>query len=348
MRINDLKLQNFRSFKKKHLEFPAARTVIVGVNASGKSNLLEAIYCLATGRSLRTSRESELIQEGASFARVEGQIEDLDGEKTDLLLQVIKSETGGAQKRFTVNGVGRTLLNFSGHLPAVVFEPEDIQLILGTPDLRRLYLNNVLSMVSKNYHRAVLAFDKIRRNRNRVLEGIREGELRLSDLEFWDEKILEAAPVISQSRFEFFEFLSSNAPGLTFPYRQSELTLSRMTEYRDREIASATTLIGPHRDDFSFEAKAEKSRTRNLAIFGSRGEQRLAVFSLKLLEIEFLKMKLEVIPVLLLDDIFSELDLRHRQEIVGQLGLGQVILTTTEKDFIRESPLSDGEVLFLD
>ena len=348
MRIKSVKLQNFRSFKKEEFKFKSDKTIIVGPNASGKSNLLEALYMLSTGHSSKAFRDIELIHTDKDFATIEGEIEDVSGIEKNLILQVIRTEGGRGAKKLKVNGIGRALSNFAGALAAVIFEPENIQLVLGSPDLRRAYLNNVLSFVSRSYRRALLTYDSARRSRNRLLESIREGDQKVSSLEFWDEKLLELSPIISDLRCTFFEFLSKNSKGLAFSYHQNVLNRERLREYRDREIASATTLIGPHRDDFSFGAHESGQRIRDLAVFGSRGEQRMAVFALKMLEISFLEKSLGARPILLLDDIFSELDSRHRLEITDQLEGGQVILTTIEKEFASTPHLSDCEIVFID
>lgn len=302
---------------------------------------------LATGRSLKASRDIELIREEEDFATIEGEIEDISGVGKNLVLQVIRTTSGRGAKKLKVNGIGRALSNFAGNLAAVIFEPEDIQLVLGSPDLRRTYLNNVCSFVSRDYRRALLTFDSARRNRNRLLKSIREGDQSLPSLEFWDDKLLELFPIISGLRRTLFEFLSKNSKGLAFSYRQNVLSRERLREYRDREIASATTLIGPHRDDFSFGAYDGGQKIRDLAVFGSRGEQRMAVFALKMLEISFLEKNLGARPILLLDDIFSELDLSHRLEIIGQLEDTQVILTTIEKEFANNPYLSNCEIVYI-
>lgn len=348
MRINIIKLNNFRSFKKREFKFNSGKTIVVGPNASGKSNLLEALYMLSTGHSPKASRDIELIHADKDFAMIEGKIEDIDDTEKDLVLQVIRTSAGRGTKNLKVNGIGRALSNFAGNLAAVIFEPEDIQLVLGSPDLRRTYLNDVLSFVSRDYRRALLTFDSARRSRNRLLESIREGDQKISSLEFWDGKLLEVFPIISKQRNTFFDFLSKNNKDLIFSYHQSVLSRERLTEYQNREIGSATTLIGPHRDDFSFGAREAGERIRDLSIFGSRGEQRMAVFALKMLEISFLEKNLGDRPILLLDDIFSELDRQHRLEITGQLEGHQVILTTTEKEFASTPRLLDCEIIFID
>ncbi len=348
MRINSIKLNNFRSFKKREFKFNSSKTIVVGPNASGKSNLLEALYMLSTGHSSKSFRDIELIHTDKDFTTIEGAVEDVSGTEKSLILQVIRTDGGRGVKKLKVNGIGRSLSNFAGALAAVIFEPEDIQLVLGSPDLRRTYLNNVLSFVSRGYRRALLTFDSTRRSRNRLLESIREGDQRISSLEFWDEKLLELSPIISDLRCTFFEFLSSNRKDLAFSYHQSVLSRERLTEYQSREIASATTLIGPHRDDFSFGAHEGGARIRDLSIFGSRGEQRMAVFALKMLEISFLEKNLGSRPLLLLDDIFSELDRQHRLEITSQLEGSQVIITTTEKEFASTPHLLDCEIIFID
>ncbi len=347
MKIESLRLHNFRSLRRQTFDFKGPRTIIIGPNASGKSNLLEAVYLLSTGRSLRASRDTDLIYYEAGEAVVEGQVTDVTDVSKNLLLQILRSGEERSAKKFKVNGVGRSLANFAGDFAAVLFEPEDIQLVLGSPDLRRNYLNIVLSVTSRIYRRTLPAFDAVRRNRNRVLEAIREGSGEVSDLEFWDGKMIELAPIVTESRSAFLDFLSRKSRGVTFSYHPSLLTAERLFENREREVAAGATLYGPHRDDFAFESAGESGTSRNLAVFGSRGEQRMAVFDLKMLEISFLEESLGAKPVLLLDDIFSELDNHHRQRITKALSGSQVILTTAEADLLKSPLIGDFEVLSL-
>lgn len=347
MRINRLTLDNFRSFKRRRFEFNRDKIVIIGLNGSGKSNLLEAINFLSCGHS-KSLRDGEMICQGEEVAAVGGEVVAIGGRAISLSAQ-IKTYDHRTTKRYFVNHVGRSLLGFSENFACVLFEPDDLQLILGSPDLRRNYLNKILSKVSHDYHRSIIAFERVRRNRNRVLEMIREGENQAADLEFWDGKILELAPVIVESRLGFFEYLSAHLSNPTFSYCRSPISPAILIANREREIAAGVTISGPHRDDFKFlgRGKSEGSEGWDLSIFGSRGEQRMAVFLLKMIEISFLKEKLAASPVLLLDDIFSELDKVHREMIVDGMGKGQVILTTTEKDFIKDPFLGEAEIIEL-
>ena len=215
---------------------------------------------------------------------------------------VIRTDGGRGAKNLVTESVGPLT---SPELCGSYFRAGRYPVGFRVSDLENLS-EHVLSLY-RGYRRALLTFDSTRRSRNRLLESIREGDQRISSLEFWDEKLLELSPIISDLRCTFFEFLSSNRKDLAFSYHQSVLSRERLTEYQSREIASATTLIGPHRDDFSFGAHEGGARIRDLSIFGSRGEQRMAVFALKMLEISFLEKNLGSRPLLLLDDIFSNL-----------------------------------------
>lgn len=346
MRLASLKLSNFRSFKKLELNFVSARTVIVGPNASGKSNLLEAIYLLSTGRSLRAHHDRELIRLGSEHCLVEGKAQLAQADCRELIVQLTSAQSERSLKKFKVNGISRNLLNFMANLAVVVFEPEDIQLVLGAPDGRRSFLNNVLSLADRAYRRSLLEFEAVRRQRNKLLFSIREGQAGSSELAFWDERVLALAPILHEQRRDFFSFLNHHSGQHEFAYHPSSISEPRLGEYRQREIAAGVSLIGPHRDDFSFRARQGDQR-RDLSIFGSRGEQRLAVFDLKILEASFLKEKLGSDPVVLLDDIFSELDEQHRREVAAELSEGQVVLTTTEKGFIDHSFLQKAQVISL-
>lgn len=322
--IEKIALSNFRNFSGQVLSFSDKIVVIVGPNASGKTNLLEAIFLLSAGKSFKAGFDSEMIKGGSEFARVKGKI-------GDIKLEVILSRE--AHKKFLVNGVSRRLIDFAGNLKIVLFSPMDLDLVTLSPSLRRKFLDNVLSLVDREYRRSILSYEKGLRARNRLLLRIREENLSRNQLIFWNQLLIKNGDYISEKREEFINFVNLTPPfndeNFSIFYDKSVISESRLLEYANEEVSAATTLVGPHRDDFQFFEKE-----RDLGHFGSRGEQRMAILWLKLAELSFVEAKTGARPTLLLDDIFSELDERHREIVFGIAKGQQTIITTADPEFI--------------
>ncbi len=333
--IQKIRLQNFRNLKDEVHEFSDRITVIVGPNASGKTNLLESIFMLSNGKSFKSNLESELINIEKNFARVKGMVN--DDEKLEIILSKEK------YKKFLVNGVPKRLVDFNGIFKVILFAPQDLDLVTSSPSLRRKFLDNALSLIDKEYHRAIISYEKGLRQRNKILWDIREHANTISGkdrLLFWDQLLIKNGDYIAKSREDFINFINQTPPinkeNLTVVYDKSVINESRLEKYAIAEVASATTLVGPHRDDFIF-----KLNNKNMSSFGSRGEQRIAVLWLKLAELAYVEKSSEDLlaqarkPTLLLDDIFSELDEKHR-EIVFKISKNQqTIITTADPDFLK-------------
>jgi DNA replication and repair protein RecF len=335
MILSNLQLQNFRSFRKKELKFSSGTTLVVGPNTSGKTNLLEAIYLLATGKSFRAGVEAEMIHYGQEVARVKGQVKGEEG-RDNLEIVLTTGQVGGeraAKKRYLLNGNGKRMVDFVGQLRCVLFGPEDLEIIINSPSIRRDYLDSVLEQVDRDYRRASLSYKKGLRQRNKLLEQIRDEGKPRSILFFWDKLLLENGAVITQKREAFLNFVNEQPDyfgQLNLGYDKSIISPQRLEKYEKAEVAAGITLVGPHRDDFVVGIKNQESGIRNLHRYGSRGEQRTAVFSLKLAELEFFAEKTNERPVLLLDDIFSELDHERRGHLLEVIPKQQTIMTTTD------------------
>jgi len=364
MLIKKISLENFRSYPKKEFEFTERVNLVVGPNTAGKSNLLEAIFLLAFGKSPRADLDREMVRsensdqrpEISKFAFVRGVVSGSD----DRDLEVVLTESG---KRFRVNGIGRRLADFSQHFHVVLFSPEDLNLVIGSPDLRRRFMDFALGSVDPAYSHAATEFDQVRKRRNRLLEQINQNAASEEELGFWDAKFLEHGVLLQDKRKEFFDEINlqlmterqrvisaterERGQHLQLGYVPSGLTAERLSELRPREIAAETSLIGPHRDDFEFKSVAGSQEPvvgRDLAAFGSRGEQRRAVLALKEAELRFVEKRIENRPVLLLDDIFSELDEENRARVFDLIGeghgprslgeVGQTIITTTDLNHV--------------
>lgn len=337
MFLKSLQLTNFRKFAHLKINFDNCPTILLGNNAVGKSNFLESIYFLSTTKSIRVEKEEELILYGESFSKVEGLVEN---EGSEIGLVIVLQE---GNKKVLVNGVSRRVVDFLGHLPAVIFYPQDINMVTGSPSLRRWHLDLALAQVDSEYRRTRTLYEQFLTSRNRVLKRIKEGLSSKDELDYWTQELLKLAEVISRKREFFFEFLNGFGHPLgdyIFNFNPSALTEERLGQYQDSEIAAATTLIGPHRDDFSFLLKE-----RNLAHFGSRGEQRTATLAFKLAQLEFMSTIFGSRPLLLLDDIFSELDSSHKAKILEIVPKQQTIIATVELEGIPKAFLNSARVL---
>lgn len=348
--ITKLRLKDFRNFKTKLLEFSDGITVIIGPNASGKTNILESLFLLSTGKSFRAHLEEEMVNYNAELSRVKGRAKggdgtvDLEAILTRGLIDIGKSAPERiARKRMLVNGVAKRLIDFAGNFRVALFGPWDLDLVTESPSLRRRFLDAVLSQVDREYRRASLSYEKGLRQRNRLLLRIREEGYPRSQLLFWDKLLVKNGDYISGARGELIAFINgtSNLDDQRFnlEYDKSAISEGRFEQYAEEEVAAATTLVGPHRDDFIFRVKERESKRvkgfRELARFGSRGEQRMSVLWLKLAELAFVEEKTSERPTLLLDDIFSELDHKHRDIVKKVSENQQTIITTADPHFIE-------------
>ena len=355
MFIKSLQLQNFRSFDKKSFEFENL-TIIVGSNAVGKTNTLEAIHLLSSGRSFRANVEQEMIKEDAEVGRVEAVLN--NEEMGDFTLEIVL--TGGfvagtktAKKKLSVNEVPRGMYRFIGIFKTVLFGPWDLDLVTASPSTRRRFLDSVLSQADPEYRRSLLSYEKGLRQRNRLLQQIRDGEARRTQLLFWDQLLIKNGDYISTAREAFFDFLNARdqlrEEEFSLEYDRSGISRTRLDQYAEQEVAAGVTLVGPHRDDMIFKIQNKKQKIRkwrNLDVFGSRGEQRMGVLWLKLGELDFIEARTGSRPVLLLDDIFSELDRDHHEVVLETVGMQQTILTSADPDEIERLEVK-GKVIEL-
>lgn len=337
MRLERLTLNNFRSYKKKVFHF-GDTTLVVAPNGAGKTNILEAIYLLATGTSERAGVTDELIHFGQEIATVSGVVEHND-ERTELSVVLTKGVYMGKRtqkRRYLVDGVARNRAGIVGKLVAVLFRPEDMRLIEGSPSRRRGYLDDALSMTHPEYARALSVYEASLKRRNRLLDAIRDGLARREQLSYWDQSIIKNGNILTDYRREFLDYLAKVKTSFGeygLDYDSSTISPARLSQYAEAEVAVGYTLVGPHKDDFVI-----KSEGRDLMKYGSRGEQRLAVLFLKIGAMQYSEEKLGVKSVLLLDDIFSELDEEHREEVVTMTKGRQTIITSAEDDVSEMLP----------
>jgi DNA replication and repair protein RecF len=338
-------LQNFRSYKKSTFEFGNS-VIIIGPNTAGKSNLIESIYLLSAGKSFRAEKDAQMVKIGNEMGRVKGRVSEIE-----LEVVVTVGEVAGVRtqyKRFFVNGVAKRRADFVGNLPSVLFSPQDLEIVAGSPGIRREFLDNVLEQTDRDYRIALLGFAKALRQRNALLELVKDGLSRKeNEFAYWDSLVIRNGSVLTRKREEFIAYLNDSKKDILnfkIEYDKSVISKERLEQYRDAEGASGVTLVGPHRDDIFIYFEKDKS----LKSFGSRGQQRLGVLQLKLLELLYIEEKTGVKPLLLLDDVFSELDEGHINLILEIRDNQQTIITTTHEEFIPAKIKGKMEIVELE
>lgn len=359
-----LSLQNFRNYKKSSFEFDNS-VIIIGPNTSGKSNLIESIFLLSAGKSFRAEKDAQMVRFGSEMGRVSASAKQ-NSDTVDLEVVVTVGEVAGVRtqfKRFFVNGVAKRRTDFIGNLPSILFSPQDLEIVVGSPGIRREFLDNVLEQIDRDYRIALLGFTKALRQRNALLELAKDtGRRNPKEFDYWDSLVIRNGNVLTRKREGFIKYLNDSKKeifDMSLQYDKSEISRERLDEYKDAETAAGNTLVGPHRDDFYVvfdnpsasvrQAQDESSGQDdlNLKSFGSRGQQRLGVLQLKLLELDYIRQRVENEPILLLDDVFSELDEGHINLILDKIGGQQTIVTTTHEEFIPAKIKGKMEVIEL-
>ena len=348
--IRALTARDFRGYAALDVEFGPGPQLVWGPNAAGKTSLIEAIVVAAWGHSHRTTTDPELIRWGADVARVEASTA---SETIDVaLVRPGALSAPGARKRIRVNGVPRRSSALVGLLRTVVFAPEEMLLVAGSPGLRRTAIDQLAGQRSAAYLRDLATYGRTLQQRNGLLRAIREEQAARDELRFWDDSLLDTGAAIVEARHVLLHDLAeplarahleiapeeaslgtlalryeTNAPAL--PGESARAALARrLVETADKEIWNGATLIGPHRDDVVFEMAG-----RDLSTFASRGQQRTAILAYKLAELDLLTALDGTPPLLLLDDVFSELDPARRSHLVRRIAeLPQAIVTTTTLD----------------
>lgn len=372
--LNNISLQNFRNYKKAAFDFSSGTTLIIGPNTIGKTNILEAIFLVSAGKSFKTDKDFQMLEFGKEVGRVKARLQtpersnggqakvvrlastsDNESRRDDLELEVVitNGNVSGIKsqyKKFLVNGVSKRRVDFAGNLISVLFSPQDLDIIVDSPSLRRNFLDNVLEQTDRDYRIANISFIKAIRQRNALLEIARDQGIRHEkQFEYWDKLVIENGQIVTAKRQEFIDFVNNQPKDIfdfVINYDKSVISRERLDQYKREEVASAVTLVGPHRDDFSI-LMLGNNQAHDIKYYGSRGQQRLAILQLKSLEISFIEEKLGQRPLLLLDDIFSELDEGHIQLILDQIGKQQTIITTTHKEFVPHKYLKNMEVIEL-
>ncbi len=335
MYINKIEIKNFRNYEKQEIELNPHINIFYGDNAQGKTNILEAIFISGFGKSFRTSKEKEMIKLGEAFleATVFYQKSDRDGK----IRTVISNK-----KQIEVNGVKiKKLSELIGKINLVIFTPDDIQILKSGPEKRRRFLDMMIGQLRPKYVYILNLYLKTLEQRNNYLKQIKEENKPESMLEIWDEKLAEYAEIICKYRTEFIEKLNrkikeihsevtSNSEEIKIEYitecNNREIYLQLLKQRRKLDIIKGYTTKGIHRDDFKCIIN-----DKEIEVYGSQGQHRTAILSLKLAELYVIYDEIGEYPILLLDDFMSELDEKRRKSFLSYIKDTQVIITCTDK-----------------
>ncbi|UCZ53257.1 DNA replication/repair protein RecF [Bacillus shivajii] len=361
MHIDELTVRDYRNYEKVNLQFENKVNVIIGENAQGKTNLMEAIYVLAMAKSHRTSRDKELIRWDQPFAKVEGHLTNRNG---PLQMEVVFSNKG---KKVKLNQLEKKRLSdYIGTCNIVMFAPEDLNLVKGSPQVRRRFLDMEMGQIHSVYLYYLSQYHKVLKQRNQWLKDVQQKKLEFNDtmLSVMTEQLIQSAVQVLVKRYAFIDKLQTWAEDihrdisrgkekLQIQYVPSchvseDMDLSTMVKTleevfhkkKDQEIQRGTTLVGPHRDDIQFLVN-----DRDIQMFGSQGQQRTTALSLKLAEIELIHEKIGEFPILLLDDVLSELDDHRQSHLLNTIqGKVQTFVTTTSVDGINHQTLREANM----
>ena len=378
MYLTRLSLTNFRNYGRQTLELAPGPVLLLGENAQGKTNLLEAMFLLATGRSERASVDGDFIAWGVRddpqpFAQVGGRAMRGSGE---IAVEVTIAGRAGAHgnliasKRFKLNGVPKRASDVVGAILAVLFTTDDMELVKGAPSGRRRYLDVMLSQADHRYLRALQRYTKVVAQRNALLKRIGEGPVAAAtELAYWDEEMARDGAAILAGRAVALRQIALHAAGAHArlsgerealgvmyeprfadawtpgriaagdPEEIASALLDRLQATHARDIAAGVTLIGPHRDDFALTLGGESA-----ASFASRGQQRTAALALRLAEARFLRDASGEQPILLLDDVLSELDEHRRASVLAAIEANQIFITSPDRDRFPDDLIRDAQV----
>ncbi len=349
--LKNIKLTNFRNHSKFELDLERI-TIIIGPNGVGKSNILEAVGMLSFCRSFREDDRRNLIAEGQEYSRIEGDSLEFFMQRSPRLSVKVK-EKGSARKSS----------EFIGILPSVIFSPETMAVVTGTPGERRRFLDSMISQEDKDYYEALIAFNKVRKQRNNLLERIATGQASAPELDFWNSEFVRYANILERKREEAIKYINQYLSGLYQDICGGEAALSieylkssegdllqKIEVNKRREISAGNSLYGPHRDDLEFLLNG-----KNAANFASRGEIRSVTLALKVGELKFIEesnkksifKKAKYSPILLLDDVFSEFDPSRRSHLGMLIDKYQALITTTEIDHLSSDLIASSKVVEL-
>lgn len=363
MHINELTLTNYRNYCHQRVSFENSVNVILGENAQGKTNIMESIYVLGLAKSHRTTRDRELIYWDQEYAKIEGRAEKRTGPFT---LAVIISSKG---KKVKLNRLEqRKLSEYIGALNIVMFAPEDLALVKGSPQVRRRFIDMEIGQINSVYLYHLALYQKILQQRNYLLKDLQRKKKDNGVLDILTYQLIENAGKVIMKRFEFVSMLekwakpihkdiSRNTEELKIEYKPSikvsetaelskieQVLEENFAKIKEKEIERGTSLIGPHRDDLFFFVN-----NRDVQTYGSQGQQRTTALSIKMAELELIHEKIGEYPILLLDDVLSELDDYRQSHLLNTIkGKVQTFVTTTSVAGIDHQTLKEASTYMVD
>ena len=358
MRLTSLSLTTFRNHAATKQALASPLTIFVGSNGAGKTTILEAIRCLSLAKSFRAITEQDVIGHEAGFCRVEAEFTREDEPRFLTYFSERSAVSKRAtRKQITIDGVKRPLKHVLGTLPTVLFMPEDLSLVSDSPSSRRKYIDTLLCQTSLEYYASLVELRNVLRQRNKLLGMVRDGEAIEDELDAWNPPFAMHARVVLDARKALIDAFNAT---LTDAYaaiagKPDKLELDpaftldgdhlsqELCNGRRADIAAARTLRGPHRDDFAFLLNG-----RPLASFGSRGERRSAILALKMAELDILEQTFGERPLLLLDDIFSELDQGRQNALLELMRRQQTIVTTTDLAHLHPEAFFDASIVHVE
>ena len=350
MYFKEVELINFRNYENQRIDFHKKVNIILGENAQGKTNLLEALYIMSLGKSFRTSRDNEMIRFGSGLARVKT-ISEKDGEELTVEIGLIKNK-----KSLKIDGVKKKKISeLLENVYVVIFSPDDLRIVKDEPEKRRKFIDRELCQLKPVYYDELSRYKRALGQRNVLLKEENPAD---SLLDIWDEELAEYGARIILRRGSFIDKLKiisrrihsdltegKEELGLYYEsdlpredgYERQKLKFQRiLREGRERDRLRRTTLRGPHRDDLSI-----KIGEKDVRIYGSQGQQRTSALSLKLAELMLIEEETGEKPVLLLDDVLSELDRTRQRQLMTSFGDIQIFITATELSGEVASQLGD-------
>ena len=337
MILSKITLSNFRNFDTKKVVLHPSTTIITGPNSIGKTNLLEAMYVLITGAGIRDEKQDELIKIGEKTATIEGKLE----HNNDIDTLRIYLENGiTAKKVFSINKTQKRLFEYTKQvMPTVFFTPKLVHVIDGEPASRRKFIDRILSKLDIEYKKRLGNYETALRKRNKILEKVYDIAKLKDELPFWDTYLIEQAAYICEKRAWFVDQLNSGVAMqnhlFSIIYTEKEISKKTLQDTFDKQYQIKSTRVGPQRDSYEIFQKnllRPDTEAKNVHQFGSRSEQRLALFWIIVNELKLYEEIFKTAPLLLLDDIFSELDEKHRTAVLSRLSDHQVLITAVELD----------------
>jgi len=362
MILQNIYLKNFRNYDDLNLEFNPHINIVLGNNAQGKTNLVEAIYVLALTKSHRIFIDNNLIKKNKKQSKIKGKIIN-NNIKSELEINI--SEDG---KTFKINKNDiKKMHDYISNLNIIMFSPDDLEILKDSPDVRRKFLNTELGQIYNRYIIVLNNYNKLLKSRNEYLKKLNSNVSRdFNYLSVLTTHLIDTGVILYKMRKKFIERINENIaaifenittlPNLYLTYKTSfditnlnekeikTMWYNILRKQQEREILLGNTLVGPHRDDFLFMLGEDELKT-----FGSQGQQRMAVLALKLSEITIFQKYLDRNPILILDDIFSELDAKKRKNILKYVNTNmQTFITTTDIKFISKKLLHNAKIFYID